>query len=158
MSQYNASPGPRIARARALLSTHLEMLRRASHSSCSALSAARPPPLLPPRIPGPFRRGMGAGAGGRSPPPPAPSSNIRSSWRPRCRGCPRRHGAVGAAAARPRTGGSRGGTQKAEAGVAVDDIEIRKADLEDVFLDVMSGASATTAPMAPMPPTEEVQA
>ncbi|MFC7459754.1 ABC transporter ATP-binding protein [Hydrogenophaga defluvii] len=43
-----------------------------------------------------------------------------------------------------------------EAGVAVDDIEIRKADLEDVFLDVMSGASATTAPMAPMPPTEEV--
>jgi ABC-2 type transport system ATP-binding protein len=43
-----------------------------------------------------------------------------------------------------------------EAGVAVDDIEIRKADLEDVFLDVMSGASATTAPMAPMPPTEEL--
>ena len=45
-----------------------------------------------------------------------------------------------------------------EAGMSVDDIEIRKADLEDVFLDVMSGASATTAPMAPMPPTEEVQA
>ena len=43
-----------------------------------------------------------------------------------------------------------------EAGITVDDIEIRKADLEDVFLDVMSGASATTAPMAPMPPTEEV--
>ena len=43
-----------------------------------------------------------------------------------------------------------------EAGLVVDDIEIRKADLEDVFLDVMSGASATTAPMAPMPPTEEV--
>ena len=45
-----------------------------------------------------------------------------------------------------------------EAGMTVDDIEIRKADLEDVFLDVMSGASATTAPMAPMPSTEEVSA
>ena len=45
-----------------------------------------------------------------------------------------------------------------EAGMSVDDIEIRKADLEDVFLDVMSGASATTAPMAPMPSTEEVSA
>ena len=43
-----------------------------------------------------------------------------------------------------------------ESGLNAQDVEIRKADLEDVFLDVMSGASATTAPMAPMPPTEEV--
>jgi ABC-2 type transport system ATP-binding protein len=31
-----------------------------------------------------------------------------------------------------------------EAGVNVEDVEIRKADLEDVFLDVMSGAAKST--------------
>ena len=29
-----------------------------------------------------------------------------------------------------------------EAGLQAEDVEIRKADLEDVFIDVMSGASA----------------
>lgn len=45
-----------------------------------------------------------------------------------------------------------------ETGVVAEDIEIRKADLEDVFLDVMTGASASTAPVAPVPPTEELKA
>jgi ABC-2 type transport system ATP-binding protein len=45
-----------------------------------------------------------------------------------------------------------------EGGVVAEDIEIRKADLEDVFLDVMTGAAASTAPVAPVPPTEELKA
>lgn len=45
-----------------------------------------------------------------------------------------------------------------ECGVTAEDIEIRKADLEDVFLDVMTDASTSTAPVAPVPPTEELKA
>ncbi len=45
-----------------------------------------------------------------------------------------------------------------EAGVKAEDVEIRKADLEDVFLDVMSGPAASTLPTEPVPPTEEVRA
>ncbi|GLS14683.1 MULTISPECIES: ABC transporter ATP-binding protein [Hydrogenophaga] len=45
-----------------------------------------------------------------------------------------------------------------EAGATAEDIEIRKADLEDVFLEVMTGAAASTAAVASPLPTEELKA
>jgi ABC-2 type transport system ATP-binding protein len=42
------------------------------------------------------------------------------------------------------------------AGVRVEDLEIGRADLEDVFLDIMQGRSTSLAPQAPVASAAEV--
>jgi ABC-2 type transport system ATP-binding protein len=43
------------------------------------------------------------------------------------------------------------------AGVRVEDLEIGRADLEDVFLDIMQGRSASVVPVAPIAPGSAVE-